>query len=335
MTLSVTRPEKSNPSCNISTRVPSTASPTAGDTQTELVDGMASTEQNSHNPGIITNNESSQPHKTTSDANWVPNVENSTTKRKEIQSYWDKRQSIKMEVVKKVIQSYWDLDKIPEYRAMGSVEFRKCPSLNEKQQCISEYGLPLILPGIFYIMKLSPFGLRWCMTIVCGHTLETALTNFGPSVKSFRVWGCISPIVHHLIDCAWLQSLISAMVLVPHRFVVDDSGKPSDVWYVVYIALLLIQTLPIYLAVSFKTHYIKHRHFSDDKHNKMSITMIGMHLRLCFISYLLATACIYYSYYFTQEFLLKIGVLILNAAPIVLFTVYRIFLDTSSCRINN
>ncbi len=238
------------------------------------------------------------------------------------------------------ILSYWDTKKLLNEKSNGDIEFRKCPSMSEKQQCIAEYSLPLILPAMFYLQNLSLFGLHWCMVIVVGHSLETTLTNFGPSVKHFRMLGWIPPLVHHLIDCFWLHSLISAILWMPHRFVSasvsagsmdDDDG--SWRWGVIYMAMLLIQTLPIYLAVSFKTDYLKHRppatsdnddDNDDDKYRKRkpSTSKIGMHIRRCFVWYWASTVLVFTASFLGSCMLLKVGVLCLNATPLVLFCAY-------------
>ena len=233
----------------------------------------------------------------------------------------------KQMIKKPAFLSYWDMNKIAVKAGDGSIEYKKCPSLSEKQQCLSEYSLPLILPGMFYLLNLSPFALYWCLIIVVGHTIETALTNFGHSVKCFRISGQISPLMHHLIDCGWLHTLISAMLLKPSNFTTLDtsaisSESENDVvsflteneWHVIYMALLLIQTLPIYLAVSFKTDYLKQN--QQDRFHPKSVSFIGLHIRRCFVWYLFVTGWIYVASFFPTLIWRGIGVLILNIIPL-------------------
>uniref|UniRef100_A0A7S1FWP4 Uncharacterized protein n=2 Tax=Corethron hystrix TaxID=216773 RepID=A0A7S1FWP4_9STRA len=237
------------------------------------------------------------------------------------------------------ILSYWEIEKSRNFNsADGTIEFRACPSLSEKQQCLLEYSLPIILPAMFSLLNFSSFGLRWCLILVVGHTVETTFTDFGSSVGRLRLAERISPLAHHLIDCAWLHSLISAMLLTPHFFIyfstvsssVDknfdgaagsSSTTEENEWRVVLVALLLIQTLPIYLAVSFKTEYLKRRGWHAPS-NFPSTSLIGLHIRRCFLWYLKVTACIFIACYFHLTKLLQVCVFVLNLIPIGLFFKY-------------
>ncbi len=254
------------------------------------------------------------------------------------QSYWDLHFPVRT-IRRPAILCYRDTKKTLVEKPSGEFEYRVCPSLNEKQQYISEYLLPIVLPGIFYLLNLSSFGLRWCFTMVIGHTIETILTNFGPSTRHFRAIALISPILHHFIDCLWLHSLISAMLLCPHKFTsasASASDPVVDRRKVTYAAYLLIQTLPIYLVVSFKSNYIKRQHQQQHQHveykghtnvkagkvDTSKISVMGMHIRRCFVWYWAATIFLMIASSFATVALLRIGVLFLDVIPVGLTAIY-------------
>ena len=227
-----------------------------------------------------------------------------------------------------------------------SFVYRKCPSMTEKQQCITEYSLPLVLPAMFYLLNLSPFAIQWCLAIVLGHTIETTLTNFGHSVKCFRISGPISPLLHHFLDCGWLHTLISAMFLKPSHFTIDSKNIPENTqqdisflneneWNVIYMALLLIQTLRIYLAVSLKPHYLRQQKRDGSalcarSKNASVSPILGLHIQQCFLWYLVATGWLFIASFSPGMMWRIIGVFVLNVVPVCLFKKY-----SSDCNLKN
>ena len=232
-------------------------------------------------------------------------------------SHWDS----KIEPRKKqasIMTSYWDLNKQANETPSGTIEYNACPSLSVKQQYQMEYGLPLVLPGIFYFSNLSSFGLHWSIIIVAGHTLETMMTNFGKLEESNRqlhAAGILNSLQHHLFDCIWLHTIITAMFICPGLF-----GSHVRVFY---IGLMLIQTLPIYLAVSFKSHYCNQ---TSSRKEAIRPENVGLHIRHCFLFYLLATMSISISRLLDRNWernmCLLGGLLVFNIAPMHLTNSY-------------
>eukprot|EP00547_Thalassionema_nitzschioides_P007533 CAMPEP_0194206116 /NCGR_PEP_ID=MMETSP0156-20130528/5219_1 /TAXON_ID=33649 /ORGANISM="Thalassionema nitzschioides, Strain L26-B" /LENGTH=458 /DNA_ID=CAMNT_0038932547 /DNA_START=116 /DNA_END=1489 /DNA_ORIENTATION=+ len=180
------------------------------------------------------------------------------------------------------LSSYWDLKKEPAITtpSSGEIVYKACPSLTEKQQCIMEYSLPLVLPGIFYVQTLSNFGLYCCFAIVAVHTLETSITDFGKSATGLCAYAGISPLVHYFMDCVLLHSIISAMLLAPHYFVGDTNNSDDNIQVVIHTAILLIQTLPIYLSVCFKSNYFNYQQQQD---KNRSTGNVGLLIVNCFV----------------------------------------------------
>lgn len=239
-------------------------------------------------------------------------------------------------------QSYWDTKKTLQLsnqrRSNGNFEYKFLPELTEKQQCLSEFGLPLVIPMIFFWFNFSSFGFVWCTTIVVGHTIETMLTNFGESVRELCAVDIIPRLAHHFLDCVWLHSLISAMLLFPDRFVrPDDLNNHGGDRTVINIGLILIQTLPIYLAVSFKTDFLRlHRNHLQEVSSSppdSSLMSIQYFIRSCFIWYFAATALILITSLSSQtRFLMYGGVSLFNVTPLILFRSYsKIALQENFC----
>ena len=219
------------------------------------------------------------------------------------------------------IISYWDVRKtmVEKRRPSGTLEYNLCPSLTEKQQCLSEFALPFSLPSLFYLLNLSPFALQCCYIMIVIHTIETMVTNFGASVTNFCALKLITPLTHHFLDCIWLHSLISVMLLVPAKFSnVTELSDPRETIKVMSLGLMLIQTLPIYLSVSFKTHYLKNRY--QDTRTKLSMNNL---IHSCFSWYWVATILISFVGLVLKSFILLLPcVMILNIIPILLINTY-------------
>eukprot|EP00980_Cylindrotheca_fusiformis_P019412 scaffold6683_cov103-Cylindrotheca_fusiformis.AAC.4 len=192
--------------------------------------------------------------------------------------------------------------------------FNNIPSLSPRQQAWAEYSLPLFLPLIFYVGKLSKFGILWCSVIIVGHTLQTLFTAFEPAAADLRYKPSIGMIQHHFIDCIWVQSLVSAMLLTPQNF-----GANS-----VYTGVFLIPLVPIYLAVSLKTHFeqkvLENATYATTarsiKRRQKLVQQVGETLRDTVVWYLASIAVVLLGHHTFSFNLIVLGVFVLNAAPI-------------------
>lgn len=199
--------------------------------------------------------------------------------------------------------------------------YELCATLTPRQQAMMEYSLPMTLPTMFYILELSRFGVAWCVVIVIGHTLETLFTGFGPSARDLNYKPVIAPLEHNLIDCMWLHTLISAMIIGPHHF------GPGGF----YLGLVLTQTLPIYLAVSFKTHFqINWLEKADEVKQKDSfsrqegmIKCMGNMIRRLFHRYFLSVLCVYVGHLVGSFNIRLLGVFLFNLAPLLAGEAYK------------
>ena len=122
--------------------------------------------------------------------------------------------------------------------------------LDEVTQTCLEYSLPVTLPALSWLLGYSRAGVWFCIATVIVHTIESALTNFGPETVGFRCnFAPVSPVKHMIIDCVIILSHSISYVLFPHHF-----GKHPYV-----LSFCIICTLPYYVASSYKTHCIKLR----------------------------------------------------------------------------
>lgn len=184
-----------------------------------------------------------------------------------------------------------------------SIWYGFCPTMSPKQQALMEYTLPLVLSGIAYSMRFTNFGHIWCILIISGHTIETMFTSFGSSARSLSYKPVIGPLHHHFIDCMWLHTLISAMLLMPQRF--GDYGFLTG--------LLLIQTLPIYLAVSLKTHFT----VLTSANKRSSIQSMDRVIQNLFCLYFGATLFSLFGHLLGNFDLTILGVFLFNASPVI------------------
>lgn len=185
-----------------------------------------------------------------------------------------------------------------------SLWYDLCPTMSPKQQALMEYSLPLVLSGISYSSRFSNFGHIWCILIIVGHTIETMFTSFGPSAKDLSYRPIIGPLHHHFIDCMWLHTLISALILV------SDAFSPVAC----ITGILMIQTLPIYLAVSLKTHFTSKFGSKGKDCNRKSMDQV---IKMLFVWYSCATVCALGGYILTIFDLKVLGVFLFNASPLV------------------
>lgn len=122
--------------------------------------------------------------------------------------------------------------------------------LDEVTQNCLEYSLPVTLPALSWLLGYSRAGIWFCILTVVFHTLESAITNFGPRTQRFRFpFAPLDPVTHMFIDSAiiWGHSLIYA--LFPHHFGPHPYILSFCIWC----------TLPYYVASSYKTHVYKVR----------------------------------------------------------------------------
>lgn len=122
--------------------------------------------------------------------------------------------------------------------------------IDEVTQTCLEYSLPITLPALSWLLGYSPTGVWFCIATVIVHTMESALTNFGPQTVGLRCkFAPVSPVTHMIIDCVIILSHSISYVLFPHHF-----GKiPFTLSFCIFC------TLPYYVASSYKTHLHKTR----------------------------------------------------------------------------
>lgn len=238
------------------------------------------------------------------------------------------------------LKSYWDLKKQHVYMPSGDFVYKVCPALNEEQQYIVEYTLPIVLPALMHVTNMSSLGMLLGMIIFCGHALQTMITDFGPRTDRCRLKAWISPLLHHTLDCIWLQLLVSIMLLMPECFDACSNRSSSSTCTLnprsaFYLALTLIQTLPIYLSVSYKSHFINYYYnkcaiIEDNKKIVIEqkipsplLEIMGNHICTCFVWYWIGTVWLGLSYMFETHVLLWIGVGAFNMIAILLTKRYR------------
>ena len=122
--------------------------------------------------------------------------------------------------------------------------------LDEVTQTCLEYSLPITLPALSWLLGYSSNGIRFCVITFLLHTLESALTDFGPRTDRFRFLSApLTPIIHMFLDCVIVLTHSLFYVLFPHHF-----GKHPYA-----TSFCFICTLPYYVASSYKTHLNKIR----------------------------------------------------------------------------
>lgn len=204
------------------------------------------------------------------------------------------------------VSSSWDRKKQLVQTASGDLVYKYCPSLDKDQQYKLEYSLPLVLPLWFTLSNLSRVALYWTIVIVVGHSIETYLTSFGPtSAPRTRL---LDAMTHHMIDCLWLQTMISAMVIWPSLFGMSQ-------FRVCIIAEIVTILIPIYLSVSYKSYYCMNT--SENTRTPIKNSSIGQHIQSCFLWYGVSGALIAFGFFDSPSFATA-GIVALNASPVVL-----------------
>ncbi len=140
------------------------------------------------------------------------------------------------------------LESLSPQRAAGAVcsewaEMSWCPALDESTQQQLEYALPVTLSVLGWLLSYSWKGHAACILIIVLHTLEVAVTDFGPSASSMRLARLLTPIAHHCIDVCLISGLALAMMLLPAEF--GSFPKVNS--------FALMCTIPPYLLISYKT----------------------------------------------------------------------------------
>mmetsp|Transcript_1570 Transcript_1570/g.3343 ORF Transcript_1570/g.3343 Transcript_1570/m.3343 type:complete len:663 (+) Transcript_1570:82-2070(+) len=93
------------------------------------------------------------------------------------------------------------------------------PDFDEKTRVASEYALPVILPVAAVGFRFSSYGIAYAIVLPVLHTLECALTNFGPDTKSYRFsYAPISPFWHLVLDECLSIPLAISMIVFPQHF---------------------------------------------------------------------------------------------------------------------
>lgn len=206
------------------------------------------------------------------------------------------------------------------------------PTLSPKQQALLEYSLPITLPMLFSVVDQSKLGLLWCFVIVVGHTLQTLFTSFGPTATDLIYKPSIDLVQHHFMDSMWLQTLFSAMILLPQYF-----GS-----YSIYVAAAMIPLIPIYLAVSLKTHFCRNvlALAAEDntstrfiKSKKKSIQVVWEIINSTCTWYSISVLLILVGHQVASFNLLVVGVFVMNATPISSCETYRYHIQKASKRL--
>ncbi|GFH45104.1 hypothetical protein CTEN210_01578 [Chaetoceros tenuissimus] len=251
-------------------------------------------------------NESSQGYSSTSDADEPlaldQEEENTTVFKRDVDTSTSPASS---QPKRQRILSSWDRKKILTQTASGDFMYKFCPVLNKEQQYKVEYSLPLVIPVWFALANLTKVAFYWGFVIVIGHTIETYLTSFGPSSDpNTKVFDAMS---HHMMDCFWLQTLITGMVIKPELFATSE-------FKVYLIAALTTILLPIYLSVSYKTYYCMNTNVKEK--SPMKDSTIGQHVQSCFLWY--GTAAVLLCLGYESSLFVYGGVVALNVSPFVL-----------------
>ncbi|CAJ1959993.1 unnamed protein product [Cylindrotheca closterium] len=188
-----------------------------------------------------------------------------------------------------------------------------------RYQALYDFSSPFVLPGLFYFMDISSFGLYWATFLIVGHTIQALFTAYGPNTADLVLRPKISMLKHIFMDIIWMHSLLSAMVLVPEYF-----GASS-----VMLAITFIGTQPPGLATNLKTHY--HMNSQNQSvpfvHGEWWSADI---VRWIFLGYLTAILCICLGHCFTVPTLKVIGVFLMNLTPLLAFESYRLLLSIPS-----
>lgn len=187
-----------------------------------------------------------------------------------------------------------------------------------KYQAIYDMASPIAMPSLFYYFDISTFGLCWASFLIVGHTIQALYTAFGPGTEHL-VWNPkISILKHHFLDIMWVHTLFSAMVLVPDYF-----GSSSVVLGAIFFA-----TQPVNLATHLKTHYSNSgRKGEPFIHGEWWVSDI---VRWIYVGYNLAIVGICLGYYWSQEWLLQLGVFLINLTPLFACQSYRLLLSIPS-----
>ena len=199
--------------------------------------------------------------------------------------------------------------------------YHNMPALTERQQAIVEYTAPSTFTPLFKVLGYTPFAVTWVMVMYVGHFLQTMVSTFGPETEAWRWKAWITPLYHSLIDTyVWNHSMITTMLLYPALF--GDTAY----WLAVFFVMGQQQ---LYLVVSLKTHYVKHRETLKDESSRHQIE-----LRLvdCFLLYGLAALLFTLARVWSLRYLLLIGLVEFNLAPLYLVWAYTQRLDAATKR---
>lgn len=198
--------------------------------------------------------------------------------------------------------------------------FNNVPAMTEGQQVIIEYSAPATFTPLFFFLGYTRFAIQGVIFMYIGHALQTALSTFGDETKNMRIKPWIGPLMHHLMDSyIWNHSAITLMLLYPEWYGAWDLAVPPY-WLAVFFTMAQQQC---YLICSLKTHTQKHKHeLTPRGQYEMQV-----HLADTFFLYSIAAVSFTVSRIFRLPYLLYIGLVEFNVAPLFLVWVHKKRMD--------
>ncbi|CAJ1959789.1 unnamed protein product [Cylindrotheca closterium] len=183
-------------------------------------------------------------------------------------------------------------------------------------QALYDYSSPVALPGVFYFMNISSFGMCWAIFLIVGHTIQSLFTAYGPNTGDLVVDPKISLGKHMFMDILWVQSLLSAMILIPEYF-----GSSS----VMLATSFMLSNSPS-LGMSLKSHY-HHFHSQKGRPFVYGEWWLSDIIKCLFLGYMVSAFCICLGHYSDMANLKVTGVFFMNLTPLFACESYRLLLS--------
>jgi len=199
--------------------------------------------------------------------------------------------------------------------------FQYTPHMTPEFQQQLEYGLPLVLPLLFYTcLENNTYSQYWAFALAIGHAIECMCTNFGGNSWYYKDW--IGPIQHLQWDMILNHAMISAFLLEgPNKY------GPNCYW----VALGLIPTLPTVLAVDLKSHFVAFV-MKEQKKQQDLIPKMARHIRRSTLLYSCIMMILAVSSFYGTTWTQAAAVFVFNVCPMIVdvwyFTEFESQLDT-------